>query len=133
MSIINSESGCVVGFLMIMVYALLIICKIPFSLMWFLPVIYCFITTISSLDNPPKKANHYKTKKKNSDQDQHEKHPRVNSYIERSSVKNDIHTLVVDEFTPIETSQPKALFCQFCGTQRAKGAIYCFQCGAKLE
>ncbi|MHA1376480.1 MAG: zinc-ribbon domain-containing protein [Promethearchaeota archaeon] len=129
----NSGSGCVVGFLLILVYGLLIICNVPFSFIWLWPVIFCFITLISSIDYSSWRANHYKSVKKNIDQDQHKQRPGVNHYIMKSSVKNDVQTLVVKDYKPIDPIKPKALFCQVCGTRRDKDATFCHQCGSKLE
>ena len=128
-----SGSGCIIPFLLILVYGGLIIFKATFSLLWFLPVIFCFITTMLSIDYSSEGANHYKPVKKNNEQDQHKRRPRVNSYIARDSVRNDVHTLLVEDFKPIEHVKPKAFFCQFCGTRREKDAIFCHQCGSKLE
>jgi hypothetical protein len=128
-----SESGCIIPCLLILVYGLLIICRVPFSLMWFLPAIFCFISTILSIDYSSVGANHHKPIKKNNDQDQHKRRPRMNSYIARDSVRNDVRTLLIDDFNTIELAKPIALFCQFCGMRRYKDAIYCYQCGSKLE
>ena len=96
-------------------------------------MIFCLITTLLSIDYSSTGAKHYKTVKKNSDQDQHKRRPGVNSNIVRNSVRNDSHTLLVEDFKPLESVKSKALYCQFCGTRRDKNAIYCYQCGSKLE
>jgi len=128
-----SESGCLLPFLLILVYGLLFICKVPFSLMWFLPVIFCVITTLLSVDYSSMGAKHYKTVKKKNDLDQHKQHPRVNSNIVRGSDRNEAHTLLVEDIKLLEPVESKALYCQFCGTQRQKNANFCHQCGSKLE
>ena len=129
----NSGSGCLVGLLLILVYGLLIICKVPFSFIWMWPVIFCFITTILSIDYSSKGAKHYKPVEKNNDQVQHKQRPRVNPYIARSSVTNNVQTLLIEDYNPIKPAKPIALFCQFCGTRIDKDALFCHQCGSKLE
>jgi len=129
----NSGSGCILGMLLILVYGLLVICKVSFSFIWLWPVIFCFITTILSIDYSSKGANHYKPIEKNNDQVQYNQHPRVNPYIVRSSVTNNVQTLVVKDYKPRESTKPKALFCQFCGTRIDRDALFCHQCGSKLE
>jgi len=96
MSIINQETGSLVGILLIMFYSLMVFCEMPFSVIWFLPVVFCFITTIASLDSPSQEAKHYKTVKKNNDQNQHKQHPRVNSNIEALGLKMQSIAINVD-------------------------------------
>ena len=128
-----SESGCIIPSLLILVYGLLIICSVPFSLIWFLPVIFCLITTLLSIDYSSTRVKHYTPIKSKNDQDQHKRRPGVNSNIVRNSVRNDAYTLMVEDFKPLEPIKSKAFYCQFCGTRRDENAKFCYQCGSKLE
>ncbi len=128
-----SGSGCLISSLLILVYGFLIICKVPFSLIWLLPVILCVITTFLSIDYSSMGAEHYKHVKNKNDQDQHKRRPIVNSNIARNSVRSYANTLLVEDIKGLEPVKSIALYCQFCGTRREKNAKFCHQCGSKLE
>jgi energy-coupling factor transporter transmembrane protein EcfT len=140
----NSGAGCIVGVFFFMVFGLFFIIEVPFS---FLPVIFrvissiipyfplilifIFIIAISGASSG--KSKRCKPVQKNNDQAHHKQVSRVNPYIVGSSVRNDVQTLIVEDYKPIELTKPKALFCQFCGTRIDKDARFCHQCGSKLE
>ena len=128
-----SESGCIIPSLLFLIYGLLIITNVPFSLIWFLPGIFCLTASLLAIDYSSTGVKHYKPEKKNSDQDHYRLRPGVNSNIVRNSVRNDAHTLLVEDLKPIQPERPKSFFCQFCGTRRDTEAKFCHQCGSKLE
>ena len=134
MTKINQEVGCVVGGLMIMFYFIMIFCEMPFSIIWFLPIIYCFVTSIASLDPVAKAERKFELEQRFNDQNQYKQQPIVNSYVGGYEGRNEVQTLsLMEEPIRIEPAKSNAQFCQNCGTGRVKGANYCFQCGAKLE
>jgi len=149
-----AEAGCLVPVLLIMVYGLLIISKVPFSIMWIIPIIICIISMLFSVDYSSKGTKHYKTIKYNTVQDHHK---RVNSNIVNNSIRNHIPSSSTKNSKPIKLVKPqtlfchfcgtridldakpiklaklKALFCHFCGTRIDPDALFCHQCGSKLE
>jgi len=140
----NSGAGCIVGALVFMVFGLFFIIEIPFSILPvifrvissiipYFPLILIFIFIIAVSGASSGKSKRCKPVQKNYDQDHHKQVPRVNPYIVRGSVRNDVQTLIVEDYKPIEPTKPKALFCQFCGTRIDKDARFCHQCGSKLE
>lgn len=128
-----SEAGCLIPVLLIMVYGLLIICKVPFSLIWIIPIIFCLITTLISIDYSSMGAKHYKPVKKNNDQDQYKRRPRANSNIVNNSVRTHTRPSSAKNSKPIKLAKPQALFCHLCGTRIEIDALFCHQCGSKLE
>jgi hypothetical protein len=58
--------------------------------------------------------------------------PNVYSYIMKNSEISDV-VVLEDEIKPRKQPKIKANFCHFCGARRVKNAIYCYQCGTKLE
>ena len=134
----NSESGCIIGFLVFMAFGLFFILDLPFSIlpfMGFFPMffIFIFIFIIAAGGTSSRKSEHCKPVQKKYDQHSQQQVPRVNPYIVRGSVRNDVQTSLVEDYKPIEPTKPKALFCQFCGTRIDKDARFCHQCGSKLE
>jgi len=128
-----SESGCIIPSLLILIYSLLIISRVPFSFLWFLPVIFCVITTFLSVDYSSMGSKHYKHVKSKNNQDQHKRRPTVNSNIARNSVRSYANTLLVEDIKGLEPVKSIALYCQSCGMRRQKNAKFCHQCGSKLE
>ena len=55
--------------------------------------------------------------------------PRSNPYIVKTSSSSTVRPIFIED---VEPEKPKANFCQFCGTQKDKNAIYCHNCGSKL-
>lgn len=99
----------------------------------FYPMIFISIFMIAAAYASSGKSKRCKPVQKNYDQYSQQQVPRVNPYIVRSSVRNDVQTLLVEDYKPIEPTKTKALFCQFCGTRIDKDARFCHQCGSKLE
>ena len=106
---------------------------IIFLLAPFYPLIFISIFMIAAAYASSGKSKRCKTEQKNYDQYSQQQVPRVTPYIVRGSVRNDVQTLLVEDYKPIEPTKPKALFCQFCGTRIDKDARFCYQCGSKLE
>jgi hypothetical protein len=125
-----SEAGCIIPVLLIMVYGLLIISKVPFSIMWVIPIIICIISILFSVDYSSKGTKHYKTIKSNTVQDHYK---RVNSNIVNNSVRTHTPSSFTKNSKPIKLAKPQALFCHFCGTRIDRDALFCHQCGSKLE
>jgi len=131
----NSGAGCIVGLLFFMAFGFIFILEVPFSLIQFMsfcPVIFIFIIIIAAAGASSGKSKRCKPVQKNYDQDHYKQVPRVNPYVVRSSVRNEVQTLL-EEYKPVEPTKPKALFCQFCGTRIDKDARFCHQCGSKLD
>lgn len=131
----NSGAGCIVGLLFFMAFGVFFIIDVPFSIfpfIGFFPVILIFIGIITVAGVSSGKSKRCKPVQKNYDQDLYKQIPRENPYIVRSSVRNEVQTLSVEDYKPIEPTKPKALFCQFCGTRIDKDAGFCYQCGSKL-
>jgi len=132
----NSKSGCIVGLLFFMVFVFFFILEVPFSLfsfMWFFPVIFIFIVIIAAAGASSERSKCWKPEQKKYDHYLQQQVPRVNPYIMRGSVTNDVQTLLVEHYRPIEPTKLEALFCQFCGIRIDKDARFCHQCGSKLE
>ncbi len=132
----NSGAGCIIGSLFFMAFGLFFILDVPFSIfpfIGFFPAILIFIVIIAVIGASSGKSKCCKPVQKKYDQDHSKQVPRVNPYIVRGSVRNDVQTLLVEDYKPIEPTKPKALFCQFCGTRIDKDARFCHQCGSKLE
>ena len=132
----NSGAGCIVGSLFFMAFGLFFILDVPFSIFPFIgifPAILIFIVIIAVVGASSGKSKRYKPVQKKYDQYSQQQVPRANPYIVRSSVRNDVQTLLVEDYKPIEPTKPKASFCQFCGTRIDKDARFCHQCGSKLE
>ncbi|MHA1376027.1 MAG: zinc-ribbon domain-containing protein [Promethearchaeota archaeon] len=132
----NSRSGCIVGLLFFMVFVFFFILEVPFSLFqftWFFPVIFIFIVIIAAAGASSGKPKCCKPEQKIYDHYLQQQVPRVNPYIVRRSVTNDVQTLLVEDYKPKEPTKLEALFCQFCGIRIDKDARFCHQCGSKLE
>ena len=132
----NSGAGCILGSLFFMAFGLFFILDVPFSIfpfMGLLPVIFIFIVIIAIAGASSGKFKSCKPVQNNYNQDLHKQIPRENPYIVRNSVRNDVQTLLVEDYKPIEPTKPKALFCQFCGTRIDKHARFCHQCGSKFK
>ena len=133
----NSRSGWKIGLIFFIGFGpLLFILVQPFIIFLlapFYPLIFISIFMIAAAYASSGKSKRCKPVQKNYDQDHNKQVPRVNPYIVRSSVRNDVQTLLVEDYKPIEPTKPKALFCQFCGTRIDKDARFCHQCGSKLE
>ena len=114
--------------LFILVQPFIISLLIPFY-----PMIFISIFMIAAAYASSGKSKRCKPVQKKYDQYSQQQVPRVNPYIVRSSVRNDVQTLIVEDYKPIEPTKTKALFCQFCGTRIDKDARFCHQCGSKLE
>jgi len=132
----NSGAGCIVGLLFFMAFGFFFILEVPFSIFQFIPffpVILIFIFIIAVAGASSGKSKCCKPVQKNYDQNHYKQVPRVNPYIVRGAVRNNVQTLLVEDYKPIEPTKTKALFCQFCGTRIDKDARFCHQCGSKLE
>ena len=134
----NSESGCIIGFLVFMAVGLFFILDLPFSISPFMGLfpmifIFIFIFIIAAGCTSSGKSKRCKPVQKKYDQYSQQQFPRVNPYIVRNSVRNDVQTLLVEDYKPIEPIKTKALFCQFCGTRIDKDARFCHECGSRLE
>ncbi len=130
----DSGAGCIVGLLIFIVFGLFFTFKIPFMLsqfMSFFPVIVIFIFILGAVGASSEKSKHCKPIQNY--QHRQQLVPLVNPYIVRSSVRKDVQSLLVEEHKPIESTELKVLFCQFCGTRIDKDARFCHQCGSKLE
>lgn len=114
--------------LFILVQPFIISLLIPFY-----PLIFISIFMIAAAYASSGKSKHCKPEQKNYDQYSQQQVPRVNPYIVRNSVRNDVQTLLVEDYKPMEPTKSKALFCQFCGTRIDKDARFCHQCGSKLD
>ena len=124
------ESGCVLGFLIFLIYGLFSTFGVPFS-MWIWPALLIGISILlSAACNASSKADYYTSLQKN---EKYEQVPSVYSYIMRNT-DNENNTLEED-FKPKNPPKTKsiAFFCQNCGTRRAKDASYCYNCGSKLD
>jgi len=133
MSKIQADSGCVIGFLMTLIYVLLIITRVPFSIMWILPVIFCFITLLIAEDPSSDEKKHNKALEKIINQNQELQSSSIESYISEMPIRDRVHTVLIDDFNVIDPSKSEANFCQSCGKRRLKTARYCYNCGSKLE
>lgn len=114
--------------LFILVQPFIISLLIPFY-----PLIFISIFMIAAAYASSGKSKRCKPEQKSYDQYSQQQVPRVNPYIVRSSVRNDVQTLLVEDYKPMEPTKSKALFCQFCGTRIDKDARFCHQCGSKLD
>ncbi|MBA7559517.1 hypothetical protein ES708_01132 [subsurface metagenome] len=114
--------------LFILVQPFIISLLIPFY-----PMIFISIFMIAAAYASSGKSRRCKPEQKNYDQNHYKQVPRVNPYIVRGAVRNNVQTLLVEDYKPIEPIKTKALFCQFCGTRIDKDARFCHQCGSKLE
>lgn len=133
MSKIKSDSGCIIGFLMTLIYILLIITSVPFSILWVLPIIFCFVTLLIAEDQSLDGNKHNKALKRIIDQNQKLQSSRINSYVRETPIGDHKHALLIDDFYAIESLKSEAKYCQSCGKRRIKTARYCSVCGAKLE
>ncbi len=106
---------------------------IIFLLAPFYPLIFISIFMIAAAYASSGKSKRCKPVQKKYDQYSQQQVPRVNPYVVGGSVRNDVQTLLVEDYKPIEPTKPKASFCQFCGTRIDKDARFCHQCGSKLE
>ncbi len=106
---------------------------IIFLLAPFYPLIFISIFMITAAYASSGKSKRCKPEQKNYDQYSQQQVPRVNPYIVRGSVRNDVQTLLVEDYRPIEPIKPKARFCQYCGMRTDRDARFCHQCGSKLE
>ncbi|GAI60628.1 unnamed protein product [marine sediment metagenome] len=132
----NSGAGCIVGLLFFMAFGFFFILDVPFSIfpfIGFFPVIFIFIVIIVVAGASSGKSKCCKPGQKKYDQYSHKQVPRANPYIVRGAVRNDVQTLLVEDYKPLEPTKPKASFCQFCGTRIDKDARFCHQCGSKLD
>ncbi len=133
----NSRSGWKIGLIFFIgfgpLYFILVQPFIISLLIPFFPVIFISIFMITAAYASSGKSKCCKPVQKKYDQYSQQQVPRANPYIVRSSVRNDVQTLLVEDYKPIEPTKPKASFCQFCGTRIDKDARFCHQCGSKLE
>ena len=130
----RAGAGCLVGAVFFIVFGLFFTLKVPFMLsqfMSFFPVIVIFIFIIAAVGASSEKSKQCKPIQNY--QYRQQLVPMVNPYVVRSRVRNDVQTLLVEEFKPIEPTKLKVLFCQFCGTQIDKDARFCHECGSKLD
>jgi hypothetical protein len=135
-----AEAGCIIPVLLIMVYGLLILSKVPFSIFWIIPIVICLISIVFSVDYSSKGNKHYKTIESKTVQDHHK---RVNSNIVNNSVKTHTPSSSQIKSKPIKLAKPQALFCHFCGTQidldtrpiklTKLHALFCHQCGTQID
>ncbi|MFX0077549.1 MAG: zinc ribbon domain-containing protein [Candidatus Hermodarchaeota archaeon] len=125
-----SEAGCIIPILLIIVYGLLIISNIPFSIFWILPIVICVISILFSVDYPSKGSTHYKTIKSNSVQ-AHQ--TRVSSNIVNNSVKTHAPSSSTNISKPVKLAEPQAFFCHDCGTQIEPDSLFCHQCGSSAK
>ena len=133
-----TESWCVIGFLLVLIYGLFISFGVPFS-MWFWPAFLIAVPIIlSAACNASSNLDYYttiqKTIAKKDELDKYEAVPGVYSYIMRNTDNENI-TVLEEDFKPRNPPKvkSKALFCEYCGTRRVKNAIYCYNCGSKLD
>ncbi len=132
----NSGAGCLVGLLFFMAFGFFFILEVPFSIIQFMPffpMILILIIIIAAAGASSGKSKRCKPGEKKYDQSSQQQVPKANPYIVRGSVRNDVKTLLVEDYKPIEPTKPKALFCQFCGTRIDRDARFCHQCGSKLD
>ncbi len=132
----NSGAGCLVGLLFFMAFGFFFILEVPFSIiqfMQFFPMILFLIIVIAAAGASSGKSKRCKPEQKNYDQYSQQQVPRVNPYIVRGSVRNDVQTLLVEDYRPIEPIKPKARFCQYCGMRTDRDTRFCHQCGSKLD
>ncbi len=106
---------------------------IIFLLAPFYPLIFISIFMIAAAYASSGKSKRCKSGEKKFDQSSQQQVPKANPYIVRGSVRNDVKSLLVEDYKPIEPTKPKARFCQFCGTRIDRDARFCHQCGSKLE
>ena len=133
MSKIKTDSGCVIGFLMTLIYVLLIITSVPFSILWVLPIIFCIVTLLIAEDQSSDEKKHNKALRSIIDQNQKLQSSRIDSYVRETSIGDHGHVLLIDDINTMEPLKSEAKFCQSCGKRRLKTAKYCYKCGSKLE
>lgn len=132
----NSRPFPIVLVFFFIVFVLFFILELPFSifpLIGLFPVISIFIVRISIASVSSGKSKCCKPERQKYDHYNQQQFLRVNPYIVRESVSNDVQTILVEHFKPIELTELKVLFCQFCGTRIDEDARFCHQCGSKLE
>jgi len=55
---------------------------------------------------------------------------RSNPYIAKSSSSSKVRPVYIEDAEP---EKPITNFCQYCGTKKDRNAIYCHNCGTKLQ
>jgi len=105
-----------------------------FSIMPFFPMI--FIIVIIGIAGVASASSRRSTccspksyKSYNQYQNYTEEVPRSNPYLVKTSSISTVRPIFIEDAEP---EKPKTNFCQFCGTQKDKNAIYCHSCGSKL-
>ena len=96
----GTGAGCIVGSLFFMAFGFIFILEVPFSLIQFMsfcPVIFIFIIIIAAAGASSGKSKRCKPVQKNYDQDHYKQVPRVNPYIVRGLVTNNVQTLLVKD------------------------------------
>ena len=56
--------------------------------------------------------------------------PRSNPYIVKTSSSSTVRQIPIEDEVP---EKPLTNFCQYCGTRKDRNAIYCHNCGTKLQ
>ncbi|NVM16757.1 MAG: zinc ribbon domain-containing protein [Candidatus Lokiarchaeota archaeon] len=56
--------------------------------------------------------------------------PRSNPYIAKPSSSSVVRPIYIEDSEP---EKPMANFCQYCGTKKDINALYCHNCGIKLQ
>ena len=72
----------------------------------------------------------YPPKSQSQNQQYTQKIPRSNPYIVKPSSSFTVRQIPIEDDEP---EQPIANFCQYCGTKKDRNAIYCHNCGTKLQ
>ena len=56
--------------------------------------------------------------------------PRSNPYTVKNSSSSTVRAINIEDAKP---ENPRANFCQFCGSRTERDGVFCHQCGAKME
>ena len=132
----NSRPLCIVGLFFFIVFVLLIILELPFSIFKFIgffPVIIIFILMISGASASSGKSKWCKPEQLKFDHYNQQQVLIGTPSVVIHSFTNDVPSILIENYKPKEPVKPKALLCQFCETRIDEDARFCHQCGSMLE
>ncbi len=103
-----------------------------FSFLPFIPMIFVIIIIglAGAASASSRRSNCCSPKSQNQYQYYSQEIPRSNPYGAKTSYSSTVRPIYIED---VELEKPTTNFCQYCGTKKDRNAVYCHNCGTKLQ
>ena len=133
----NSIVGSIVGLIIFLGFGVFFLFGLSpftfFGIMPFFPMIFFIIIIggiVGAASASSRRSSCCSPKSHNQYQYYSQDPPRSNPYTVKNSSSSTVRAINIEDAKP---ENPRANFCQFCGSRTERDGVFCHQCGAKME